>query len=74
MRNIVVDLIWKFLGYGCCRPLHSHQVNGILEDYQKRINDSLQSQLHDLRAQIFEYSRQEAEREAARVMNVRLVK
>ena len=64
--------VWKMLGYGCCRPVHHHELKGILEDYHKRSSESLQRQLADQRAQLFEFLKQQEEEKG--VLEVRLVK
>lgn len=74
MKNIIVRLIWKFLGYGCCMPVHRHELNGILEKYQKNMNEQLSEQ----RAQLLEYFKQQEAAERAdkreHVVSVRIVK
>jgi hypothetical protein len=65
-------LIWKWLGYGCCLPVHHHELQGILENYQERSALALQQQLSDQRAQMFEFLKQQEEQKD--VLEVRLVK
>jgi dTDP-4-dehydrorhamnose 3,5-epimerase-like enzyme len=70
--NMAQKLVWKMLGFGCCRPVHQHEINQLLKDMYKDVTANVHKQLEDQRGSIFEFLRQQEQQQ--KILEVRLVK